>query len=264
MTGEEKEHDSNHPFLNYDYYVDDDDNDDFIDWSTNEHEHWTTLLEATIVTAHLLGAKSTGKLLSFLVPKALISHSEKCIAETTTTTNLWHRICNATEEQSFFEPNIVISSCLSSLLPSSSEPYSLIQVLLHAYPQGPCMPNEEGQLPVHLAIKHKKSWELLKYISSPTTARISMNGSLPLHMALQQYSNSADYDKDKNVITELWNLHPEASSVVDATGLFPFQLAALASQNHSDGKSSSSNNEMISRIYFLLRSAPQVLNQYIT
>lgn len=266
VISEEKEHDSNQPFFNYDYYVDDDDNDDFIDCSTNEHEHWTTLLEATIGTAHFLGTKTTGKLLSFLVPKVLISHSEKCIADATTTTNLWHRICNATEEQSFFEPNIMISSCLSSVLPSSSEPYSLIQVLLHAYPQGPCMPNEEGQLPVHLAIEHKKSWELLKHISSPMTAQISLNGSLPLHMAIQQYSNGTDYDKDKNVITELWKLHPEASSVVDgATGFFPFQLAALASENDSDGKSSSSSdNEIISRIYFLLRSAPQVLNQYIT
>ena len=202
----------------YGYY--DDDDDDWIDFNVNQEEHWTTLLEATIATAHLLGTKNIGKLLAFLVPKVIVvrrpcSHPiiqssqdqdssplNKCDATATTAgvDTLLHHVCSAAEEQSFLEPNIYIPSLSSPTVDNNTaEPKSLLHVLVCVYPETLFIPNSEGQYPIHIAIQRHKSWEFIKYISTSKTARLLASsssssavinnqrrehGSLPLHLAL--------------------------------------------------------------------------------
>jgi hypothetical protein len=120
-------------FFDDDGYDDDDDDDESsIDYNVSEKEHWTTLLEATIATAHLLGTKSTAKILAFLVPKTTLIAQHRptdaysfCTTNTNTST-LLHHVCRATEEQSFLEPNIPITTTLSS----SDATTSLVDALL--------------------------------------------------------------------------------------------------------------------------------------
>jgi hypothetical protein len=298
-------------------YDDDDDDDESVDYddqssvdySVGEKEHWTTLLEATIATAHLLGTKSTARLLAFLVPKTL-AHYRNTIGDEADNNNnnnnnnnnigmtLLHHVCRAAEEQSFLAPSIPAAGSSSS---SSSDATSLVETLLEANPRAALsLSNDQGELPLHLALETNKSWELVRHVSSPEVVRVpNSNGSLPLHTAIVQYRGSGGSNATtttatttttttENIIMELWKMYPEAGTMVDgATRLFPFQLAAAAAASPTKSATSTTsrhrhqrknnphrqscpNNDTatmtlscVSNSYFLLRSAPQVLNQYV-
>jgi hypothetical protein len=60
-------------------------------------------------------------------------------------------------------------------------------------------------------------------------------GELPFHLALK-HSSASD-------IMKLWNLYPEAASIVDrTTGLYPYQLAVIRGGGH---QSYGNNNKSV-------------------
>lgn len=99
--------------------------------------------------------------------------------------------------------------------------------------------------------------------SCPSSVSIfTGKGELPLHVSIK-YGHSSDY------VLKLWEMYPEAASVIDSsTGLYPFQLAAIIpgklqrTPKKSKRKVTSKSKEdwdALSVSYFFLRECPSVM-----
>jgi len=152
--------------------------------------------------------------------------------------------------------------------------------------------NVHGRIPLHVAIENQKEWKLLECLVrlSPTSVQIPVGTrarQLPLHLMLRLHCSTKRYTVDE--IMKVWNAYPDAALTADpTTGLFPFQMAAMASaaksrtsSNHTGkkkgGKTTSSSptkgnvdkasgdrgDDELYIIYSLLQGAPQVLKLFV-
>ena len=168
----------------------------------------------------------------------------------------------------------------------------LEQLLRHLQQYTPALvvsrPNNQGNLPLHLALRANKESFVHQLVPLFPEALQHVNdaGELPLHIAIKRrQSENNNNDNDDNsqcwsLAMELWNKYPTATEVVDGkTRLYPFQLVALIAakkkqiddprpstiashHNDSDSGGDDSEKKMIistSFIYELLLAAPQVL-----
>lgn len=129
--------------------------------------------------------------------------------------------------------------------------------------------NHFGDIPLHCAIRAGRDIvhirQLLKALEQ--SSRIcTRNGELPIHLALKHGSAS-------DVVMTLWRAYKDAALVVDkSTGLYPFQLAAAApcfgghyfTSNRSKKRRNANKNadEHIRELemsYFFLRERPEVI-----
>lgn len=157
----------------------------------------------------------------------------------------------------------------------NNEDSTLIQYLIQRNPQACTEHNDEGDTPLHCAIKNGKDWSLIEVLIDACQISVqhrTSRGELGLHLAIKNMSSM------QNVMS-LWKCYPESASILDmSTGLFPFQLAAIFgfgsnSQNEMKDKSTIKAKRKIkakeeeyddmdetSLCYFLLRECPSVLS----
>jgi hypothetical protein len=124
--------------------------------------------------------------------------------------------------------------------------------------------NHLNDIPLHCAIRSRRSWEEVQPLVSPISASIRTGqGELPLHLAIK-YGCSSDY------VMKLWLLFPEAAIMIDAsTGFLPFQLAAIYARNQmtrkrskktaTESETSEKSWDALSVSYFFLRECPSLI-----
>lgn len=125
--------------------------------------------------------------------------------------------------------------------------------------------NHLNDIPLHCAIRSRRSWEEVQPLVSPISASIRTGqGELPLHLAIK-CGCSSDY------VMKLWSLFPEAAIMIDiSTGLFPFQLAAIYARILKTRKKSKKKTATVSDVsekswdalsvsYFFLRECPSLI-----
>ena len=125
--------------------------------------------------------------------------------------------------------------------------------------------NHKNDIPLHCAIRSRRSWIDVQKLASPISASVCTGqGELPLHLAIK-CACSSDY------VMKLWSLFPEAAIMIDtSTGLLPFQLAAIYARNQMTRKKSKKKTATVSDVsekswdalsvsYFFLRECPSLI-----
>lgn len=245
----------------------------------SEHEYCVRLLQAVFGCAHFLGDKHSLSLVSYLLSR--IPDLSGAIDKRGNT--LLHYLSNATH---VFAQSAMLEGRL------------MTETILRRHEQSAVTANEEGNLPLHVALETKKPWEdvlkpLLDAVPETVSTASTNTGRLPLHIAIDNYPSRA------KEIHNLWKLFPEAAAIQDPwTCLFPFQLAALLSSEvptptnhsleqqvvHEDPKASTTSTQKnrrkqtlattsrqplqrdldhLSDIFFFLRASPQVLREVV-
>lgn len=217
------------------------DDDDADGRNLSDEERSMQLLRAVLACAHLLGDKNAVNLVRSFVSR---------ITDVTTTRDklgntILHHLSQATY---VFAQSALLEGRL------------LVNAILELQPDSMESPNVQGDLPLHVALKTGKPWvdviaTLINACPETATARNSVNGRLPLHLAILHYPTS-----ESNVIRKLFKSFPGAINLPDPmTRLLPFHLAAM-----SDNRRLPTNDlDQISDTYFLLRASPEVLSQYV-
>ena len=160
---------------------------------------------------------------------------------------------------------------------------ALLEELFHKYPQAVTTTNDFGKLPLHLAIKRKRPWigslelplitpkrpwrGLLERLIDASPESVSIptpERSLPLHLAIQNYPCQSTERQ------ALWKCYPKAATVRDASGLYPFQLAALPNTDWEntrqvqdvvslEGETREHGKKQLTDVFLFLRAFPEVL-----
>jgi ankyrin repeat protein len=237
------------------------------------------LLHATLACAHLLGSKNNAKLIQYLIKRMF---DMKLRDENGN--SILHHACRAIESNAFLE--------LCFVDDASSTRRNLLQHLIAMFPEALVLQNKDGETPLHLAIRSKKSWEFL-HVLCPISAAMSVlqaqtnDRQLALHLAIEHYPPHA------SEILQLWNCYPEAALILDGKQrLFAcaFQLVAafdglhegpptppsssqvkhgiLKEENFSKSPARTKENipqtkdmQDLQLIFFFLKAFPQVLQQ---
>jgi len=138
--------------------------------------------------------------------------------------------------------------------------------------------NDEGKLPLHVALETRKPFAFLRALFYPGTFQICTRDSkrqFALHLLAQYPSSQHNGNHDlQAAIHEVWQQYPEANRIRDGANLlFPFQLAAMRRQESTrsgiDGDDEANavysvtakvrEVEQVSTIYTLLRADPQLV-----
>jgi len=243
-------------------------NDEPNDERTNsalDDDRETCLLQATIFCCSFIGSKVASSILSYIIRNGLF-HRERLDERTDHAGNLTLHIACLSDTTKFDQILKLGDRGECSLVYGiNSEDCTLMEYLVKA---SPCIgahlsKNCEGMSPLHCAIKCGKDWSQIQLLvdACPRSVKsCTSKGELPLHLALK-YSSVSD-------IMKLWNLYPEAASIVDiSTGLYPYQLAAIrggGQQSSGKGKSRKKTKRTecaseTSLSFFLLRECPCLL-----
>ena len=207
----------------------------------SEEQYSLQLLHAVLACAHLLGDKHAVNLVSFLLSRL----SDLSLSVDKEGNTILHHLCQATH---------IFSQ--STLL----EGRMMLETLLERDPNSAELPNFQGDLPLHVALKTTKPWcdiivSLIDACPESVSAKNTVNGRLPLHLAILHFPSGS------SVIHSIWKRYPEAATQPDPlTRLFPFQLAALSDHRRAPAKGDALDpREQVSDIYMLLKESPQVL-----
>eukprot|EP00980_Cylindrotheca_fusiformis_P013482 scaffold3437_cov113-Cylindrotheca_fusiformis.AAC.49 len=234
-------------------------------------DHVMLLIQATLTCAHLLGPKNALKLTHYLIRQ---------MDDMKFTDSDGHLLldcaCRAAESNAFLEPCFVQHA--------TAERCNLLQYLISKFPTAPILSNHHEDIPLHVAILHKKNWQFLQHLCPSSVASSvlqakSRHQQLALHLSIEQYPSKSPE------ILQLWNLFPEAATIVDGKHrLFAFQLvAAFRNQHHLLRLLPSSSDECnfklpavgeyilppkkdlqdLQLIFVMLTAYPQVLRHYI-
>ena len=246
------------------------DMDDSFDGRSNDS---VRALQATICCAHQLSNdKDLTKLISILLSNLLLDNSMDAVDKDGN--NFLHWVCMAKETNAFLETD---RGCLNS---------DILSILLRHFPVALQSMNNNGLLPLHIALQLTREWKLVHrlLLESPQSARIPTStsnsstcnhGQLPLHIALTKNISAPVYQTAE--IMELWNVYPDSARMADPnTRVLPFQLAAMVSipsspkrksrkcsKRKSNSNGGTGDNEVnlqqLSTIYALLRASPEAL-----
>jgi ankyrin repeat protein len=235
------------------------------------------LLHATLACAHLLGSKNNVKLIQYLIKRTFDMKLRDEHGN-----SILHHACRAIESNAFLE--------LCFVNDVSSTRRNLLQHLISKFPEALALQNSDGETPLHLAIRSKKSWAFLRVLCPIPTAMSVLQAQtnerqLALHLAIEHYPPHA------SEILQLWNCYPEAATILDGKQrLFAFQLVAAFNGLHeglpTPPSSSQVKHEMLKEenlfksssrtkentpqtkdmqdlqlIFFFLKAFPQVLQQ---
>lgn len=220
---------------------------------------------AMITCAHLLGTRKTCHLMGQLVHRTQDLRGVNTHGDT-----LLHHICRSIDVSAFLVACLIHNK-------GCPEKRNLVQHLIAECPGILLQKNEDGDIPLHLAIRSNQSFDLLHHLCPPTHAasvlsKTTQENQLPLHLSIEYQLHHPTQD-----IVQLWKKYPEAVTIMDGKHhLFPFQLVAAIDSAHSTPRSASSVQEptkkgklssKISKDYFfdldlsyqLLRGAPEVI-----
>jgi hypothetical protein len=233
------------------------------------------LLHASIACAHLLGSKNNLRLLLYLITILKRGNVKYSQLLDDNGDSLTHHVCRAQESAVFLEQSLVDNA--------KGAKVNLLQYLIKASPHVLSLSNKDGEIPLHLAIQTRKSWDFLQHLCDEEEISIfrakTNHDQNALHLMIGRYpSNSKE-------IINLWSLYPEAATEMDGKlRLFAFQLLAVTnakdckiedqgvgnpktnrSKDEHDRSSKNRGDEPhykdVELIYLVLRSSPQVLQQ---
>ncbi|KAL3926565.1 MAG: hypothetical protein SGBAC_013425 [Bacillariaceae sp.] len=201
------------------------DDDDDSEHGQNSNIRAMKLFRAMVTCAHLVGTRKTLDLMQHLVSR---THNLTRVDEHGE--SLLHCIGRATDASAFLE------SCLVN--DEGPMKRNLVQHLIAECPNILLQKNNDGDIPLHVAIRNGKTWGFLRHLCLPIHAAAVLStptkqNQLPLHLAIEYYSLHNDvepwrYDlTNKHCIILLWQMFPEAAAIMDGRHhLFPFQMVA--------------------------------------
>ncbi|KAG7371880.1 hypothetical protein IV203_018022 [Nitzschia inconspicua] len=237
--------------------------------SINSYIDIAKALRATICCAHQLTNKMDLSKLVWILVQNLVVHNDLDSVDEDGNTFI-HWICMCKETDFFVSMDRPLLPFLITEIPG---------VLLRR--------NNQGMIPLHVAIEHLKEWPLLRtlLVACPESAKTPnlKRKQLPLHAIISKGKGCYSYGLDE--LGELWGAYPDAALIADpCTNLLPFQLAASLSDSsdvqklscgkHKKGTNSvhnrkveeenpslisNSNSKSLSFVYLLLRGAPNAL-----
>ncbi|KAK1749265.1 hypothetical protein QTG54_001204 [Skeletonema marinoi] len=242
-------------------YQNDHDGDTYI----AENESDVCILQAAILCFDLFGSPKTASSIISCIIRNRLHQIERLNSRTDAAGNLTiHIACISSAD---YNNQILRLVSRETDYGINSDDCTLLEYIMKASgPNALLFQNKEKDLPLHCAIKSKRSWlDVQRLIDScPTSASTRTGkGELPLHLAMKCGNCSSDY------IMKLWEKSPEAAIISDNDGLYPFQLAAIAisgrvQKPHRKSKkkvTSKSENvwDALSVSYFFLRECPSLI-----
>lgn len=188
-------------------------------------------MQATIFCYELFGStKVASSILSYIIRNGLY-HQERLHSQRDGRGNLTLHIACLSDTVKYDQ--ILKLGDRETSYGLNNEDSTLIQYLIQRNPQACTEHNDEGDTPLHCAIKNGKDWSLIKLLidAYPSSVQCcTSKGELGLHLAIKNMSSM------QNVMS-LWKCYPESASILDmSTGLFPFQLAAIFGSNRQKTK----------------------------
>ncbi len=193
----------------------------------SKEQHTLQLLHAMIACGQFMGETSAGGLVRFLIHQLLQEEEKQDRGMTIDKhdNSLLHHVCKAT--YSWTKP-------IAALLDQRGNDSSLLDFLISCNGQTLLLPNNQGNLPLHVALYVGKGLEFVQKLvqAAPTSVRVpTKDGRLPLHLAISQrkywYEDKSTEDGPA-IVKALFSLYPAAATVRDGlTHLFAFQLMAL-------------------------------------
>jgi hypothetical protein len=240
-------------------YHDDHEQDTYI----AENENDVCLLQAAILCFDLFGSpKTASSIVSYIIRNQLYQverlHSRKDAAGNLTI----HIACISSGD---YNNQILKLGSRETDYGINSDDCTLMEYILKSSsPNSLLCRNNEEDIPLHCAIKRKRSWiDVQRLIDScPSSASTRTGkGELPLHLAMKCGNSSSDY------IMKLWATYPDAAIMLSDNGLYPFQLAAISDRmqktpNKSKKRVSSKSEDVwdaLSVSYFFLRECPSLI-----
>ena len=197
------------------------------------------LLQATIFCYELFSStKVASSILSYIIRNGLY-HQERLHSQRDGRGNLTLHIACLSDTVKF-DQILKLGDRETSYGLNNEDP-SLIEYLIQRNPQACTVHNDEGDTPLHCAIKSGKDWSLIKLLidAFPTSVQCcTSKGELGLHLAIKNRNSM------KNIMS-LWKCYPESASILDmSTGLFPFQLASIFGSNRQNQNTKKDKNEV--------------------
>ena len=237
----------------------------------------TCLLQATIFCYQIFGsAKVASSILSYIIRNGLY-HQERLHSQRDSRGNLTLHIACLSDTVKYDQ--ILKLGDRETSYGLNSEDSTIIQYLIQRNPQACTEHNDEGDTPLHCAIKSGKDWSLIKLLidAYPSSVQCcTSKGELGLHLAIKNRRSIQD-------TMSLWKCYPESASILDmSTGLFPFQLAAIFGSNRQNQNTKNDKQKIkakrkieakkekyddmdeTSLCYFLLRECPSVLSPSVS
>ena len=230
----------------------------YIDWNESN----VCLLQAAILCFDLFGSSRTASSILSCIIRNQLYQVERLHSRTDAAGNLTiHVTCISNADHS----NQVLK-LYSHETECDIDDCTLIEyVLKSSHPNSLLCRNKDRDIPLHCALRSKRNWTDVQQLIDSCPSSVSIftgKGELPLHVSIK-YGHSSDY------VLKLWELYPEAASVIDSsTGLYPFQLAAIIpgklqrTPKKSKRKVTSKSIEdwdALSVSYFFLRECPSVM-----
>lgn len=108
----------------------------------------------------------------------------------------------------------------------NNETYHPLRHLVRKYHGAAIVPNHMGELPLHLALRHGKTWD--------------------------------------NGVKELYEAFPSAISSIDPEGTFPFMMPGIASASHTGPRDQNTCLKVLATTFELLRAFPELTQMYVT
>ena len=228
----------------------------------SEDESDICLLQAAILCFDLFGSPKTASSIISCIIRNRLHQAERLDSRTDSAGNLTiHIACISSAD---YNNQILRLVSRETDYGINGEDCTLLEYILRSSsPNSLLCRNNDQDLPLHCAIKSRRSWiEVQRLIDSCSTSASTRTGKgeLPLHLAMK-CGYSSDY------MMKLWAKFPEAAIISDH-GLYPFQLAAISGRvqkmlKKSKKKPASKAEDVVwdslSVSYFFLRECPSLI-----
>ena len=200
-----------------------------------ETENDVCLLQAAILCFDLFGSPKTASSIASFIIRNQLYQAERLHSSTDAAGNLTVHIAYISSSE-YNNNHILKLGSRETDYGINSDDCTLMEYILKSSPNSLLCRNDKKEIPLHCAIKSKRSWlDVQRLIDScPNSASTRTGeGELPLHLAMKCGNSNSDY------IMKLWATYPEAAIILDgSTGLFPFQLAAISGKMEKSLKKS--------------------------
>lgn len=251
--------------------------DNQIDTIQNSADNEICLLQASIFCYELFSStKVAASIISYIIRNGLY-HQERLHSQRDERGNLTLHIACLSDTVKYDQ--ILKLGDRETSYGLNNEDSTIIDYLIRSNPQACTEHNDEGDTPLHCAIKSGKDWSLVEQLINAcqiSVQHLTSRGELGLHLAIKNRRSIQD-------IMALWKCYPESASILDmSTGLFPFQLATIFGSNRQNQNTKKDKQKIkakrkieakkeeyddmdeTSLCYFLLRECPSVLSSSLS